>query len=58
MSRDTQLDDKSKNLYIRSDETPLDDENSLHEQLKKIKEENEQKGDEKGSDNPVYEYCS
>lgn len=41
----------------------LDDENTLHEQLKKIKEEHEEALEESGENqedmnNPVHEYCS
>ena len=44
----------------------LDDENTLHEQLKKIKEENEEaledssepSENEEDMNNPVHEYCS
>jgi hypothetical protein len=59
MSQDKKLDDLPKSLNIEKTQKQVDDSNTLHEQLKKIKEESTQSGEEhKDIDNPIYDYCS
>jgi len=54
---------KENEMSTDTIEEQLDDENTLHEQLKKIKEEHEEALEESGENqedmnNPVHEYCS
>jgi hypothetical protein len=59
MSIDNKLDDSSQNLDVDTNQEQLDDSNTLHEQLKKIKEDSSTDTQESQDiDNPIYGYCS
>lgn len=59
MSQEKKHEDSSKNSDINNTQEQLDDPNTLHEQLKKIKEESSESGEgHTDIDNPIYEYCS
>lgn len=59
MPQDKNIDKSTESLNTQNTKEQLDDENTLHEQLKKIKEESAQSSEEnEDTSNPVYEYCS
>ena len=59
MSKDKKHEDSPKSLDIENTQEQLDDSNTLHEQLKKIKEDACEAGENNQDiDKPIYEYCS
>jgi|GEM_PF-2334332 len=66
MPRDNKPDNSSKRSTLKTPQEQVDDSNTLHEQLKKIKEDTEQDLQEsskstqeiKDIENPVHDYCS